>query len=435
MTDKLPPHSTEAEQGILGCIMDAPLDSLMECAEKFGNDPEIFYLLTYRTIFQEMVWMLDEGIAIDLITLQQRLKDSGKLDFVGGLAFIAGLSDSIPSPAHLPNYIIIAQEKQTLRKVVKFATELVGRVYECSDVPSLIDSMESAALAVRRQDARGFSDIKAVQDKILVQAQDAHEGKPIVGFKTGLMDLDLRIGVIEMQTVIMLSAVPSAGKTSLAVNIVNDILHNQGGHVGVFSLETSDVRFVRRMICADSRLSAKHLKDGSMVGIDFNKLCVANSRLSKVRDRLHISDQGGLTIAQLRAKARRMAQLGTRFFVIDYLQLLSSGNQRHTKTEGLDAISMGIKEMAKELDAVILAIASESREGGIRGSGQFDYDADAKWRLETDSKDLVRDVTLQITKDKESGFGSIDLTFLSDCMRFESKAKISDEDVRKNYDD
>lgn len=431
---RLPPHSLEAERGILGCIMLNPFECMAECSERFGNDSTIFYDLKHRIIFDSFVAMTEAGQSIELLTLVQWLRDRSQLEAIGGLLYLSTLSDGIVSPM-LPDYIAIAFDKQMRRNVIRFGMDIVKISEELLSASEIIDMIECRSLSFRKQDVKGFSNIKTVQQKIVEQAQDAHDGKPIIGFTTGLHNLDHRIGVIELQTVIMLSGMPSAGKTSLAVNICNSILHDQGAHVGVFSMETSDIRFVRRMMCADSKLSARRLKDGEMSEADFKKLTMANGKLSRARDRLHIYDQGGLTVAQLRAKARRMHQLGTRFFVIDYLQLLSGGKKFGNRTEELDYISKQIKDMAKELDCVILAIASESRDGGIRGSAQFDYDADAKWRLECESKDLTREVTLNITKDKESGYGEVELMFIADCMRFESKARIEPEEGRRSAND
>src|SRR5262245_269671 len=224
--DRLPPNSTEAEQGVLGCILLSPNECMGECLTKLKNGSEVFYDLRHQTIFDAMAEMFDKREAIDIITLQQRLKDRQLLEQVGGIAYLSGLSDVVPSSAHLDYYLNIVQDKFLLRKMIRVCTDVVGRVYECEgEVDSLMDEVERDVLRI--SEFRVQSQINTIKDLVyraINTIEDYHQrqGK-LTGLPTGFIDLDKLTTGMHPGEMIVIAARPSVGKTSLAMNIAEHV--------------------------------------------------------------------------------------------------------------------------------------------------------------------------------------------------------------------
>lgn len=452
LPDRLPPHSPEAEQGVLGCVLVDP-KCLCECVLKFGkNGGEVFYDLRHQTIFKAMADMDERRMAIDVITLQQFLKDKQVLEQVGGIAYLSVLPDVVSSAANLSYYLDIVIEKAMLRHMIHTATEVVGRIYDFEgDVAQLMDETERRVLAVR--DFVGKSEYKSVREavkRVINRIEDLHT-KPnqILGLTTGLADLDKQISGLVAGSMIVVAARPSQGKTSLCMNIVEHVCIDLGLPVGVFSLETSIDNLVMRMLCSRSRVNARNIRDGFLAERDFPKLTGAAGKIAA--SNLFIDDASGLSIMELRARARRMHQQhGIKLLVIDYLQLLiatMNGRRIDKREREVAEISSGIKALGKELGIPILAISQISREvdkskrkptmADLRESGALEQDADVIGLLhKTDREEDGYDeceaavaMDLLIAKNKDGQTGPVKLTFLKSYTRFESAAKVSDEDV------
>src|ERR1700722_11480743 len=216
--DRLPPHSPEAEQGVLGCILLSPNDCVGECIEKFKAGPEVFYDLRHQTIFETVLEMYDSREAIDMITLQQRLKNKQRLDEVGGLAYLTSLPDTVPSAANLSYYLEIVLEKHVLRKMIQTCTEVVGRVYEHEgEVDSLLDEVERDILRISEARVDGKTDkIKDLVTKAINLIEDYHKLQVMLtGVGTGFIDLDKMTTGLHGGEMIVIAARPSMGKTSL----------------------------------------------------------------------------------------------------------------------------------------------------------------------------------------------------------------------------
>jgi replicative DNA helicase len=451
--DRLPPHSPEAEQGVLGCVLLSPNECVGECVEKFKEGAEVFYDLRHQTIFTTLVEMYDQREAIDLITVQQRLKNKQRLEEVGGLAYLASLPDTVPSAANLSYYLEIVLEKFVLRKMIQTCTEVVGRVYEHEgEVEALLDEVERDILRIGESRVEGKTDkIKELVKKAINTIEDFHQRQGMLtGVGTGFADLDKMTSGLHGGEMIVVAARPSMGKTSLAMNIAEHVAIEEKIPVGVFSLEMTSESLVLRMLCSRSRVNLRNVREGFLAERDFPKLTGAAGKLAGAP--LFIDDTSGMSILQLRAKARRMSQqYGIKLFVIDYLQLLHSTARRaENRQQEIADISNGIKSLAKELDVPVIVLSQLNRElekdkdrkprlSDLRESGAIEQDADVVCLLYKPSRGDEDEgggdeadalpVNLLIAKQRNGPTGDVHLTFLKQYTRFESAAKVSDDDV------
>ncbi|MDX1950844.1 MAG: replicative DNA helicase [Verrucomicrobiota bacterium] len=455
--DRLPPHSIEAEQGVLGCLLQAPSESLGICIEKFKRGSEVFYDLRHQHLFDVLVGMYDEKKPIDIITVQQVLKDQNQLEGMGGIAYLSALVDGVPSAANLEYYTSIVREKFILRRMIQTCTGVVGRVYEHEgNVDGLLDEVERDVLQISEDRVEGKSQaIKDLVHKAINTIEDYHQRQGMLtGLGTGFPDLDRMTSGMHGGEMIVIAARPSMGKTSLAMNIAEAVCIDQKQPVGVFSLEMSAESLVLRMLCSRARVNMRNIRDGFLAERDFPKLTGAAGKLAGAP--LFIDDTAGLSILQLRAKARRMHQQhGIKLFVIDYLQLLNSSSSRiENRQQEIAQISNGVKALAKELDVPVIVLAQLNREfekdksrkprlSDLRESGAIEQDADLVALLykanadkgsgeeeENAGSDLQAvPVNLLVAKQRNGPTGDVHLTFLKSYTRFESAAKVAAEDM------
>ncbi len=457
-TDRLPPHAPEAEQGVLGCILLAPNECLGECIQKIKTEAEVFYDLRHQTIYSTLVEMYDHREAIDLITLQQRLADRQQLEQIGGIPYLNSLQDAVPSAANISYYLEIIQEKHLLRKMIHTCTDVIGRVYDFDgDVEALLDQVESEVLRMNESRVQGgAAPIKRlVTDAIQTVEKFFNRRGELGGVATGFTDLDKMTDGLHGGEMIVIAARPSMGKTSLAMNMVEHAVLTQKLPVGVFSLEMTAESLVLRMLCSIARVNLRSIREGFMTESDFPKLRMATDRL--VSAPLFIDDSPGLSILQLRARARRLSQqYGIKLFVIDYLQLLHSTARRsqENRQQEIADISNGIKALAKELKVPVIVLSQLNRElekdksrkprlSDLRESGAIEQDADLVGLLykpssgdddesgATEEPDGIP-VNLLVAKQRNGPTGDVNLTFLKPYTRFESAAKVSDDDVPGN---
>jgi replicative DNA helicase len=453
--DRLPPHSPEAEQGVLGCIMLSPNDCMGECLTKLKEGSEVFYDLRHQTIFDALAEMFDKREGIDIITLQQKLKDRQLLEQVGGIAYLSALPDTVPSSANLSYYLDIVQEKFLLRKMIRVCTDVVGRAYDFEgEVDGLMDEVERDILRISESRVQGQSStIKELVKKAIGTIEDFHQRQgTLTGISTGFRDLDKMTTGMHGGEMIVIAARPSVGKTSLAMNIAEHVAIEERLPVGVFSLEMTADSLVLRMLCSRSRVNLRNVREGFLAERDFPKLTGSAGKLANAP--LFIDDSSGLSILQMRAKARRLhQQYGVKLFVVDYLQLLHSTARRaENRQQEIADISSGIKALAKELNVPVIVLSQLNREverekgrpprlSDLRESGAIEQDADLVGLLYKPSKGEDEDsgteasneaipVNLLIAKQRNGPAGEdVQLMFLKSYTRFESAAKVSEADV------
>ena len=443
-----PPHSVEAEQGVLGSMLISPRETIAECVEKINE--EYFYVPAHQTIYNVLVDLWNAGQAIDLITFTQVLRDRNMLESVGGAAFVTSLFTFVPTAANVQYYLEIVRDKYILREIISAATESVRRAYEEQDeVNNLLDEVEQRIFAVGEDRFQGK--MLSMKEQVMealetIEKLSATQGGNITGISTGFPDLDSMTSGLHEAEMIVIAGRPSMGKTAFVMNIAEHIAIHEKLPVAVFSLEMSAQQLVQRMICSRAKVNLKKLKDGFLSQAACHDISKAASALAE--GRMFIDDSSTLSILELRAKARRIkAQHDIQLIVIDYLQLLRSTTRRAQDNRQLEIseISGGIKSLAKELKIPIIIAAQlnrnpELRTGDAKGkprladlreSGAIEQDADVvgllyreKYYADTaDQRDESKGkAELIIAKQRNGPSGeAVPLTFLEDSTRFESR--------------
>jgi len=441
------PQSLDAEKGLLGSALLLPT-TLDDCAESIG--PEHFHLPAHRIIFETLLEMRNKSIPIDLISVTQTLEDRKLLEEIGGPAVVTDLLTFVPTAANADYYREIIREKFLLRRVISVCTEFAARSYEeQGDVKVLLDEVESHVLKIGEDRFRAtMPSMKNMVNEAISGIEDLIKNKGgITGLSTGFGVLDRMTSGLHESEMFVIAARPSMGKTALAMNIAEHVAIDAGKPVAVFSLEMSAQQLVQRLLCSRARVNARNLRDGFMPQRDMGNIRTAATDL--VRAKMFVDDTPGLSILELRAKARRIHNReGLSLIVIDYLGLLRSASRRAQENRQIEIqeISYGIKAMAKELKIPVIVLAQlnrnpEQRTGDSKGrprlsdlreSGSIEQDADVVGLLlrekyyaedEESRKEAAGKATLIIAKQRNGPTGEVPLTFLEDYTRFEERAE------------
>ena len=431
---------------MLGSILLSPREVLNDCAEQLTE--ETFYSPAHGTIFRVLVEMWSANTQIDVITLTNRLRDLNLLDSVGGPGAVTELFGYVPTAANAPHYLDIVLEKSLLRRMITACTASAARCYEeQGDVPQLLDDVEREIFTIG--ETRFRKSAPDMRDEVFTALENIEKmyqqrGR-ISGLATGFNVFDQMTDGLHPGEMIIVAARPSMGKTALAMNIVEHVALNleEPKPVGVFSLEMSTQQLVQRMLCSRARVNMKKIRSGMLARAEHGKLNDAAAALSE--SRIFIDDTPGLTILELRAKARRMRDRHRiELIAIDYLQLCRSTSRRGQDNRQIEIseISAGIKALAKELEIPIIVLAQlnrqpEQRGGGkprmsdLRESGSLEQDADVVALLvrpevyeddEDTRSDLAGKAELLIAKQRNGPIGEIPLTFIKEYTRFENAA-------------
>jgi replicative DNA helicase len=465
MTDRLPPHNIDAEQGVLACILTDANYAMPLCVDKIPAEGA-FYDIKHGVLYSVLAGMYDRREPIDTATVFAKLRETGLLEEAGGTVYLASLPEKTPSAANIDYYLRIVRRNHVLRRMIAFGRDSIAAAHDAGDedVDTLVDDFERNALAVSRSHTEEDADppireaVHAAIDKI--EKFHAAQGK-LMGLSSGFPDLDRMTGGFQGGEMLVVAARPSVGKTSFAMNIAEAVAIDQKLPVGVFSLEMSTVSLAMRMICSRARVNLRNVRDGFLAERDFPKITSAAGVMAS--SNLHVCDISGLSILRLRAKARRMWQrYGIQLFVIDYIQLLHSTSKKAAQNRQVEIaeISNGIKEMAKELNVPVIVLAQLNRSmesaskgkprrprmSDLRESGAIEQDADLigllfKDNLSDDDEDgdakqdaETESITLNIAKQRNGPVGDVHLTFLKAYTRFESRARIdaAADDSRRN---
>jgi replicative DNA helicase len=451
--DRLPPHAPESEQGVLGCMLLDPPQTIPLCIDKLRAGSDTFYDLRHQTIYDELLEMYDAREPIDIITLQQRLKDKQTLEQVGGLPYVASLPDMVPSAANLEYYLGIVWDKYLLRRTINVCTGIIGRIYDYEgDVTALMGEVERDILKITGAHVRSKTPpIKELVNKAIDRIEEMHQRKgAVMGIASGFSDLDRMTGGLNGGDMVVIAARPSVGKTSLAMNIAENVAIDNKIPVGIFSLEMTGESLALRSLCSRARVNLRNVRDGFLAERDFPKLTGSAGKLSNAP--IYIDDESEISILQLKAKARRMhQQFGIKLFVVDYLQLLHSTSKKaDNRQQEISDISGGLKNLAKELKVPIIVLSQLNRElekdknrkprlSDLRESGAIEQDADIVGMLykvkskdddegDQSSEEAVL-VNLLIAKQRNGPTGDCQFVFFKSITRFESAARVSEEDV------
>lgn len=443
---RLLPQAPDAEQGVLSSFLLAPKEVGALCAERKVM-PSWFHIPAHAEIYGVLIELWDKGEPLDFITIAQTLKDRNKLDAVGGAAFVSGLFTFLPTAANAKYYLEILHEKFVLREAIRVCTEYAARCYDEQDeVPRLMDGLEGEVLSILQD----RTEAKKIKDLVMgaiagIQALYERRGK-ITGMETGFRVLDTMLDGLHGAEMIVIAARPSMGKTALAMNIAEHVACNLGLPVAVFSLEMSAEQLVQRTLCSLARVNLSNVRNGFLSERDFPAITAAAAKMAGAR--LFIEDQSGISILELRAKARRMkAQHDIQAIFVDYLQLLRSSSKKAQDNRQIEIaeISSGLKGLSKELNIPVVVLAQlnrnpENRTGDSKGrprlsdlreSGSIEQDADVVALLIRDEyyadseeakEELRGKATLIIAKQRNGPVGDVPLTFLKEFTRFEDRA-------------
>ena len=436
------PANIEAERSILGAIL---LDNLAYNQAAEHLKPEDFLLDSHRRIYSRMIDLSEASHSIDLITLCEELSRKSELETIGGAAYVSGLLDGVPDRPSIENYIKIVRDKSLLRSLIHTATAAIARASEQGDAAEeILNDTEAQIFQLsEKRIGRGFMGVQEIIRESFGSV-DAflQRGSRITGLETHYVDLDEKTSGFQKSDLIIIAARPSMGKTSFAMNIAENVAIEDRKTVAVFSLEMSKEALLRRMLCSVARVDAHKFRTGSLWQDDMRKITRAIEQLAEAP--IFIDDTPGITISEMRAKARRLLQSrgALDLIVVDYLQLMSGGGKRYeNRTQEVSAISRGLKALAKELAVPVVALsqlsrAPESRGAGdhrpqladLRESGSIEQDADVVafiFREEVykpDDPELDGIAELIIRKQRNGPTGTVKLAFLKSSTRFESRA-------------
>lgn len=430
-------------------MLISPREIIAECVERITE--EYFYVPAHQTIYTVLVELWNAGAGIDLITFTQTLRDRNLLETVGGAPFITSLYTFVPTAANVTYYLEIVREKYILRQIIAACTESVRRSYEEQDeVNNLLDEVEQKIFAVGEDRFKG--QMPGMKEQVMGALESIEQlwerRGGITGISTGFSELDRMTNGLHEAEMIVIAARPSMGKTALAMNIAEHVAISSKLPVAVFSLEMSSQQLVQRLLCSRARVNLQKVREGFLAERDFPSLTAAASKLAEAQ--IYIDDTAGLSILELRAKARRLkAQKDIQLIVVDYLQLLKSTTRRAQDNRQLEIseISSGLKGLAKELKLPIIVLAQlnrqpEARSGGkprlsdLRESGSIEQDADLVGLLvrpevyEEDEEaraEKAGEAELIIAKQRNGPVGEVPLTFLKEFTRFEDRARSGSE--------
>lgn len=450
LSEKWPvPYSLEAERGVLGSMLLSPKEAADEAFERLME--EVFYDPRHQMMFRCMKEISDSNHPLDPMLLRERLKDRGCLDEIGGDGYLAQMVADVPTPANIFSYINIVRSKFLLRQVVSSCAELVQAVQEAPDDPGPVLDQAQAAFYKISEDSTS-KDTMPAKDLImpvlkLIEHMSTHKGK-VTGVPTGFHDLDALTCGLQGGDMVVFAARPGVGKTSFALNIAEHATLEKGKSVGVFSLEMSSEQLLLRMLASRARVNQKTIRDGFMSETEFKRIAHAASEIQN--SKLFLDETAGITLAQLRTKARRLKKrYDVDLIIIDYLQLIQAGGMRRNDNRQADVaeISGGIKAIAKELKIPVIVLCQLNREPEKRGGGQprlsdlresgaIEQDADIvgllyRPELYRDSDDMnvssvEGEACLDIQKHRNGPTQKIDLTFLKALTRFESRVRKKD---------
>ena len=383
------PANVEAERSILGAIL---LDNMAynEAAENLR--PDDFSLDSHRRIYSRMMDLMESSRPIDIITLVEELERKRELQAIGDVGYVSGLLDGVPDRPSIEHYIHIVRDKAVLRGLISVSTKTIAHASEQSDpADEILNEAEAAIFDLsEKRIGRGFMGIpEIVREKFGSVDALLQRGQRVTGLATHYTDLDEMTSGLQKSDLIILAARPSMGKTAFAMNIAENAAIEDKQVVAIFSLEMSSEALLQRLLCSRARVDSHKLRTGSLWRDDMQRVAHAMEEL--VAAPMFIDDTPGVSLTEMRAKARRLKQSQGRLdlVVVDYLQLMSGGSKRfENRTQEVSAISRGLKALAKELHVPVIALsqlsrAPESRGGDhrpqladLRESGSIEQDAD-----------------------------------------------------------
>jgi len=430
--DKIMPHNLEAEEALIGSVFinNEGLYKIIDIVSK-----EDFYNPANKEIFGAIISLFNERSPIDLVTITEHLDSKGIMDEVGGPAYLSRVVNSVPTASHIVQYANIVSEKKILRDLIIAANDISALAYqEDEDIDVTLDSAEKMLFGISQKTLRdNFVAVKNMLPETFERIDRLHKNKgELRGIPTGFDDLDMMLGGLQKSDLVILAARPSMGKTSFALNIaLNAATDNNKKTVGIFSLEMSKDQLVDRLISSISHVDSYRLRSGDLREEDFPAIGQAMATLDEAP--IFIDDSVGISVMEMRAKARRLKmEYGLDLIIIDYLQLM--GGNMENRVQEISEISRALKGLARELDIPVVALSQLNRAlemrpdkkpllSDLRESGSIEQDADVVmfvyrdeyYNHDTERKNIA---DIIVRKHRNGPTGEISLYFSAGQMRF-----------------
>ncbi|MCC0784747.1 replicative DNA helicase [Clostridioides sp. ES-S-0108-01] len=435
---RIPPHSVESEQSILGSIL-LDKDAIITVTETIK--PDDFYKEAHKIIYECMITLSNKGEPIDLITLTEELRKQGHLNDIGGISYITSLSTIVPTTSNVKYYADIVKEKSVLRKLIKASNEIINLGYSgATKIEDVLEQAEKSIFDISQE--KTSDDFKSI-NLVLMDAYDMIEKlytnkSDVTGITTGFKDLNKKINGLQRTDLILIAARPAMGKTAFSLNLVQNAALKGDASVAVFSLEMSKEQLVQRMLSSQSSVELKKIKTGTLNDNDWPRIIDAMAVLSDAK--IHIDDTPGIKISELRSKCRKLKiEKGLDLVLIDYLQLMEGEGNNESRQQEISKISRSLKVLAKELNCPVVALSQLSRApeqradhrpmlSDLRESGAIEQDADIVmflyrdeyYHADSESKNIGEVI---ISKNRHGETGSVELVWLGEVQRFGDKLR------------
>ena len=425
--EKLPPQNLEAERSVLGALL-IDEDAIVQVVEDLL--PEHFYSPNHGRIYEAILALFERREPVDMITVTDELKKMGALGEVGGAGYLAELSSSVPTSAHMAYYGKIIRECALKRQLISVAGEISGLGYEGeSEASGLLDQAEQKLFSISQKHLRrGFTAVRETLEVTFDQLDELHRNpESIRGVPTGLSSLDDVLAGLQDSNLIILAARPAIGKTSLATNIAQFAAVEKRIPVGIFSLETSKEQLVYRMLSSQADVDGWRLTTGRLEEDDFKRIGEAMGELAEAP--IFIDDTPGASVMEMRTKSRKLQlEHGVHLIIVDYLQL-AKGRGLENRVQEVSEISQALKNLARELNIPVLALSQLSRAvesratprpqlSDLRASGSIEQDADVVMFLYREDDENRSDVRLLVAKHRNGPTGVIPLYFRGERTKF-----------------
>jgi len=440
---KLPPHSVEAEQSLLGGLLidNEALDKVADVMSEID-----FYRHDHRLIYQHIAKVIEANQPADIITVGESLEKSDELKNVGGIAYLGMLAENTPTAANIRGYAQIIRERSIMRSLALVGSDIAASAYspQGRDAQQLLDESEAKIFQIAesgKRDNIGFSDIQHLLPQVVESVeQRMQNASDVTGMPTGFNDLDKMTSGLQPSDLIIIAGRPSMGKTSLALNMAEHVAIEKKMPVAVFSMEMASMQLTTRLIGSVGRVDQHKMRTGQLDDDDWEKLTDSLGQLNEAP--IHIDEGSALNTFEVRARARRLqrqvGQLG--LVVIDYIQLMSApiGKQTENRATEISEISRSLKSLAKELHVPVVALSQLNRSveqrvdkrpvmSDLRESGAIEQDADVimfiyrdeVYNPESPDKGLAE---ILLAKQRNGPVGMVKLTFLGQYTRFENYA-------------
>ena len=432
------PHSEEAELAVLGSMLSSK-EAVSQTLQWL--EPKDFYKDAHMKIFSAMIKLFDQAEPIDTLSVSEYLKKNNDLDMVGGIYFLTGLVEMVPTAAHIERYAKIVKEKALLRKLITLSHGIAKEAYDDSlDVSEILEKSEQSMFEITQNQLKGG--FEQINQGIISALNDLEEKRKkdsvVTGVPSGLLDLDELTSGFQKGELVIIAGRPSMGKTALALSMIRNAALEADMGIGMFSLEMGNQSLAMRLLCAEARVNMHFVRTGKLPSKLWKNLGLAAGELEEAP--IYLDDTPAITVRELRAKARRLVSKNKiDMIVVDYLQLMQGPRGIENRQQEISVISRSLKALAKEIDVPVVALSQLSRAveqrqdrrpqlSDLRESGAIEQDADVviflyrPWVYSGEDEDEGK-AEIIVSKQRNGPTGKVEATFIKQYARFENLSK------------